>query len=356
MGTRTRTIWALTAAIACIGVGLSPASAQTNLNDYTLNFVDAANADEGAGTAAALGITNPGTIDEWRITIHSVVVLDAPGGFIPANIGTTFTDYFAIQVDSFVDRNGDPVVTPGYGTAAATQGLDTHEITIVGSIQGTLDSLPGPGSVGFARPIPGAPVRYDVYFDSMDDQAGNYTLGTTSNWSTFDDGIIVEQMNSLAFGLVTTTVVAPPTLVDGSSDIKGPISDVLSTLGDPGEFDEFELSYLEDLDPPMPGDGPLLDLTGQDILHTVDGNFTLDPNVFGANGQDEAEIDDFLEKLFGFAAGAGYDPNTQSGFGFRSDASINKEAGIVPEPLTAGLGSVALGVLAGYMSRRRRVA
>ncbi|MAE62631.1 MAG: hypothetical protein CMJ18_00030 [Phycisphaeraceae bacterium] len=326
----------------CVVGAVSPAPAQLiNLNDYTLNFVDAAEADAPGNT---LGLSNPTGVDEWRMLIHLVVVFDNTGGPM---VGATFTDYFAISVDRLVDDISQSVVTPGMGTLAAAAGVTpTHELTIVGKFTGRALSVAGGGSSGLSLlDIEPTAADYRVIFDAASDGTGaGYTLSTTTDWSSFDDGTVVEQINALSFGKIVQTSVTLPTMFDGAFDAKGPIVDVLSSLG---SFDAFELDYLDE-------NGDLIDETGLEISHTVDGNFTLDgvpSGIFGANGQGETEIDDFLGALFS----VDYDPTTQSAFGFRSDASLNKDAltaTVVPEPLTSGLIAVALGVLGAYVGRR----
>lgn len=326
-----------------LGAG-SPALAMLNLDDYSLNFIHAAEADEPGNT---LGLSNPGGIDEWRMLIHSVVVFDNTGGPVA---GSTFTDYFAISVDRFVDRIGGAIVTPGYGSLAAGAGVTpTNEVTIVGKLTGTtLSVATGGGGAGVSiLDVAPAVADYRVIFDAASDTSGtDFTLASTLAWNSFDDGAVVEKIDSLSFGQIIQTGVALPTLFDGAFDARGPITDVLSTLG---SFGEFEFDYRD-------ANGELIDManTIDMVSHTVDGNFTLDgvpAGIFGSNGQGEAEIDSFLGALFG----EDYDPTTQSAFGFRSDASLNKDGEPVPEPLTSGLAAVALGLLAGYVGRRRPV-
>lgn len=338
-----------------LSFGATNANATVDLDNYTLNFIDAANAKHGAGTAAALGLSNPTKVDEWRMLATSVVVFDNPGGFFP---GSTFTDYIVVKVNAFFEADqSTQVATPGYGSAAkgaVPAGLGfpaTHELTMVLKQTGKLVSFSGNPGVGVFKMDTETPSQWDIIFDvaedktdvDLDNVADTMTLATTGpgNWHTYTDGLLVEQINELSFGQGTLNNVVTPTNIDGSVDLKGPITDVLSTLGD---FDEFEINYLDDQDLPFPEEDISI------ISGIADGNFSLNDNNFGLNGADETLIDAFLMEVFG----VDYDPNTQTAFGFQSDASFNKDGAAIPEPVTSGLALSGLGALAGFATRRRR--
>ncbi|MAE63621.1 MAG: hypothetical protein CMJ18_05065 [Phycisphaeraceae bacterium] len=317
------------------------AQSNINLNDYTLNFVDAAEADAPGNN---LGLSNPTSVDEWRITIHSVVVVDDPGPNIAA--GQRFHDYFMVSVDRFVDKDAAPVVTPNYGNTAYGAGLTvTHEMTVMGVVSGTVNSFNPATGLGVAGlDLLPELSQFDIIFDAATDGSSqaaadaDFSLSTPTDWATFSDGTTVEQINGLTFGQIVLTNVTVPTIVDGAIDIKGPLTDVLATLGN---FDKFELDYVDE-------NGDLIDVDEMRLQGIADANFTLDENLFGSGGADLGLINDFLAE-FGTSVGA-----DQFALGFRSDASFNKAAVIIPEPLSAGLGAVALGSLAGYLGGRRR--
>lgn len=295
---------------SALAAALLPGIANAGV-DWQFNYADAFTADgavRGANTPALSPVTN-----ELKFTAESVVTfkdLDGSGGI---STGDTFKDYIFLRVDQMF-KNGVNVSDVRYGQGFNIPGFEgNHEITIkimatghqVNPLEYVADSL----------------TLMNWYFDGGTDAVGGGVLGYTAadfaNLASIEDGTIVET-SSLIKGAGVNASLIP----DGALNMTVSMNDILSTLGNYGEFEI------------LSGNLTLLDITG-----TVDSN----NNRCADSGGGAACSSTTATILAAFGASA--DDYT---FHTKSDGSFSK----VPEPATLTL--LGIGMLGmGWKARRR---
>jgi len=254
---------------------------------WTVNYTD-------ANTAGALGIILNNTVsavtDEYKYTAESVVAFndnDNSGGI---SGGDTFDDYVGFIIDQL-----------NFGSINT---FDTDyalgNVQITGVITATGLQLDALNYIVTSAKI-------DFYFDGA--------LSTFADFDTLVDGVYVQSGDGTGAGVNGALVP------DGAIDINFSLTDVLSTLGDFGNFELFD---------------PFVGL--DEISFNTDSNNNACPPA--SCGSSVADIESF----FDFATGD-YD----FFFHTRSDGSAIKEQ--IPEPEILAL--FGLGMLGFGLARRK---
>ena len=277
-------------AVALGSSGLANAAAT-----WTLNYADAINAlGFGSTVQAASNLTS-----EYKFTAESLVLftdVDGSGGISP---GDLYEDRILFRIDQlFLDGDTNSDVDTFLKNAQVSGTV------IASGIQVTQTSyLVNSASISF-------------YFDSPNDGGTNAAFGGNPN--NFVDGVLVQTGTGSGGG--SNSELEP----DGNININFDLTDLLSTLGEYGVFEQF--------DPFIPLD---------QITFLTDSNNNACPPALCASTVAG------LESFFGINTG-----DFDFFFHTRSDGSGIKD---VPEPATIAL--VGLGLMgAGAMRRRARKA
>lgn len=320
----------LNIATAMLLAGLAGTAYAVDVDDYTLNFSDAGTVE------GAVGLSNLQNVDEWKVTAYSVVGFHDNGdGKISK--GDTFEDYILVRVDQFQDKFGTNITPSGYGTSYELTALLDFDGTQTGANTYTLTTQ----------------YQFDVLFDA----GAGFTQAQTNASGSFSDGTVVEQLTKLEAGGVNSSPVLP----DGTLDIVGRLTDVLSTLdcgGGPGSCGRFEFNFKDINGNPLNDYAltlGLVDANNNALYSSLAGN-RLGAGFDGStnpNLVNQATINTIANAFADLTYGGGNSASGRGGaFDFwfltKSDGSFNKT---IPEPATLLL--LAAGLLGLGTSRRK---
>lgn len=341
---------ALFGAVAVAGaMGIGSTAQALPVRSFTFNFTDAA-AAEGYAGATIVDRTNVNSVTFGSALAFTAFQLQNPGTFTP---GDKFIEFVAVRVDSFKSPGGATLSVPGYGSE--------QELTIIGAWSGTVLTGTPASSTAKVESLH----MFDVYYDAgqilgADGSLVNTLsiaddLATASNLSTWTDGTNVEDGTALSNASPNTASANGNFTVSGTLNLGVVLDDEIAGL-------DFEQDHRDI-------NGDLIDLS----IFTIEIGLVNTDNTFEQPGVNltAAEIQNVADAM---GASLGFDPGTidndgvftgitingesyTAGFVVRSDGSLikNVASGIIPEPITAGLGLLSLGAL-GLAATRRRTA